>query len=131
MRRSSADCNSGFRLACHRSQQRVRELSPNRRSDLRHVLGRTEPVKPRHQRGVQACWDRQSWRRNRGDGSLDLAFALRFQHRLRHFLDEQRNAVGALDNVLPDIRRQRLVPDDAVDDGSDFTLAEPVERSVP
>ena len=31
-----------------------------------------------------------------------FAFALRFQHRLCHFLDEQRNAVGALDDVLPE-----------------------------
>ena len=57
-----------------------------------------------------------------------VAFALRFQHRLGHFLDEQRNAVSALDNVLPNARGQRLVAGDAVDHGSDFALAEPVER---
>ena len=55
------------------------------------------------------------------------AFAFRFQHRLGHFLDEQRNAIGALDDVLPDARRQRLVADDAVDHGVDFALAQPIE----
>ena len=44
-----------------------------------------------------------------------VAFALRLQHRLRHFLNEQRNAVCALDNVLSDARWQRLVAGDAVD----------------
>ena len=99
MRRSSADSKFRFRLAHHRSQQRMRELAPDRRSDLRHLLGRTEPVKPRHQRGVQACGDRQSRGRNGGGGLPRFALALRLQHRLRHFLHEQRNAVGALDNV--------------------------------
>ena len=56
-----------------------------------------------------------------------VAFALRFQHRLRHFLHEQRNAIGALDNVLPDARGQRLVAGDAVDHGGDFALAKPVD----
>ena len=56
-----------------------------------------------------------------------FAFALRLQHRLGHFLDEQRNAIGAFDNVVPDVRRQRLVADDAVDHGGDFALAKPIE----
>ena len=34
-----------------------------------------------------------------------FAFAFRLQHRLRHFLDEQRNAVCALDNVLSNTLR--------------------------
>ena len=37
-----------FRLARHRSQQSMRELSPNHRSDLRHVLSGTEPIKSCH-----------------------------------------------------------------------------------
>ena len=40
------------------------------------------------------------------------------QHRLRHLLDEQGNAVGALDDVLADVRWQRLVADDALDHGA-------------
>ena len=99
------------------------ELPPDRRPDLRHLLGRAEPVEPRHQRGVQACRDRQGRRRNRGGGAPGFALALRLQHRLGHLLHEQRNAVGALDDVLPDARRQQLVADDAVDHGVDVALA--------
>ena len=32
-----------------------------------------------------------------------LAFAFGLQHRLGHFLHEQRNAISALNDVLPDI----------------------------
>ena len=67
-------------------------------------------------------------RRNRGNGAPRFAFALRLQDRLGHLLNEQRNAIGALDNVLPNPRRQLLIAGDAVDDGSGFPLAEPVER---
>ena len=42
----------------------MRELSPYHRSDLRHFFGRAEPVKPRHQRGVQACGNCNGGRRN-------------------------------------------------------------------
>ena len=54
-------------------------------------------------------------------------FAPRFQHRFGHFLHEQRDAVSALNNVLPDVRRKRLVADNAVDHGVDFALCQPVE----
>ena len=103
------------------------ELPPDRRPDLRHLLGRAEPVEPRHQRGVQACRDRQGRGRNRRSRAPRRALALRLQHRLRHLLHEQRNAVGALDDVLPDARRQRLVADDAVDHGADFALRQPID----
>ena len=36
----------------------MRELAPDCRSDLRHLLGRTQPIKPRHQRGVHLADDR-------------------------------------------------------------------------
>ena len=39
-------------LAGYRSYQSMRKLPPNYRSDLRHFLCRTEPIKPRHQRCV-------------------------------------------------------------------------------
>ena len=44
-----------LRSAGYRSYQSMRKLSPNHRSDLCHLLGRTEAIKPRHQRGVEAC----------------------------------------------------------------------------
>ena len=59
-----------------------------------------------------------------------LALALRLQHRLRHFLDEQRNAVGALHDFRHHIRWQLLVPDKARDDGGRFTLPKPVKRQA-
>ena len=104
------------------------ELPPDSRPDLRHLLGGAEPVEPRHQRGVQACGDRQGRGRNRGGGAPRFALAFRLQHRLRHFLHEQRNAVGALDDVLPDVRRQRLVAGDAVDHRVDFALRQAINR---
>ena len=55
------------------------------------------------------------------------ALAPRFQHRLGHLLDEQGNAVGALDDVLSDVRRQQLVADDAVDHRADVALRQPID----
>jgi len=89
-----------FGLACHRSQQGMRKLPSNHRSYLRNLLGGAEPVKPRHQRGVQACGDGESRGRNGGGCLLCLVLALCFQYSFRHFLDEQRNAIGPLDNFL-------------------------------
>ena len=80
----------------------MRELPPNGGPDLRHLLSWAEPVKPRHQRCVQAGRDCQCWRWNGGGGPLRFALALGLQHRLSHFLDEQRDAVGALNDVLSD-----------------------------
>src|ERR1700720_940422 len=45
-------------LVGYRSYQSMGKLSPDHRSNLCHLLGRTEPIKPRHQRSVQACRDR-------------------------------------------------------------------------
>ena len=106
----------------------MRKLPPDRRPDLRHFLGGAEPVEPRHQRGVQACGDGQCRRRNSCNCVLGRALALRLQHRLGHLLHEQGNAVGALDDVLPDARREELVADDAVDHGADFALRQPIDR---
>ena len=77
---------------------------------------------------MQARRNRQRRGWNGGGGLPRVAFALRFQHGLRHFLNEQRDAVSALDNVLPNALRQRLVARDAVDHGNDFALPKPVER---
>jgi hypothetical protein len=97
-----------LRLAHYRSQQGVRKFPPDCRPDLSHLLGGPEPVKPRHQRRMQACRDRQGWRRNRGGGALGFALALRLQYRLRHLLHKQRNAVGTLHNFRHHIRLSRL-----------------------
>src|SRR5262249_27233653 len=39
-------------LVGYRSYQSMRNLSPDHRANLSHLLGRPEPVKPRHQRCV-------------------------------------------------------------------------------
>jgi hypothetical protein len=48
-------------LVHHCSQQGMRKFTPNCRPYLRHLLGWTEPVEPRHQRRVQASRNRQRW----------------------------------------------------------------------
>ena len=108
----------------------MRKLPPDRCPDLRDLLGRAEPVEPRHQRRVQACGDRQGRGRNRASGAPRVALALRLQYRLRHLLYEQRDAVSALHDLRHHIRRQLLVADKARDDGSRFTFPKPVERQA-
>jgi hypothetical protein len=54
--------------------------------------------------------------------------ALYFQHRFRHLFDEQRNAIGALYNVLTNVRWHWLVASHSVDQPLDFTPRQPIER---
>ena len=56
-------------------------------------------------------------RRDAGDSAGRGAFALGFQDGLGHFLDEQRDAVRALDDVLPNAGRKRLFSRNLVDQG--------------
>ena len=117
-----------LRLASHRSQQSMRELSPNGRSDLRYLLGGAEPIKPRHQRGVQACGDGKSRGGNGGGGLPRVAFDFPASNTAL--------VISSTNNGMPSVRsmmscvmlfRQRLVARDAVDHGSDFALPKPVE----
>src|SRR5262249_31488438 len=68
-------------------------------------------------------------RRNRRhhEGNGCRALALGFQHGLRHLLHEQRNTIGPLDDVLSDIRWERLITDDPVDDRLHFASRQPVD----
>jgi hypothetical protein len=54
------ECRLKFtlRLANHSLQERMRELAPYCGSNLCDFLRRSEPIKPCHQRSVQACRDR-------------------------------------------------------------------------
>ena len=90
-----------------RRQAKHRKLPPDRRADLRHLLGRPESVEPRHQRSVQLAGTASAGQGIARSGPPRLALAL--QYRLGHFLHKQRNAVGALDDVPPDIRRELFV----------------------
>ena len=77
-----------FRQTRHEGHERMRELPPNRRADLRNRFGRTQPVETRHQRRVQAGRDGERRRGDPRDRARRRAFALRLQHRLRHLLCE-------------------------------------------
>jgi hypothetical protein len=77
---------------------------------------------------VQACGDREGRRRHGGGGPLRFTHAPRLQHRLRHLLDKQRDAVSALDNVLPDVRWKKLVTDDPVDHCADVAFCQSINR---
>jgi hypothetical protein len=115
-----------LRTLRERRDQFIGELAADHRANLRNLLGnRVEPIEPRHQRCVQACGDSQRRGRNRSRNPLRFALALRLQHRLRHFFHEQRDAVSAFDDVLPDARGQRLIVSDAVDPPRRLPAPEP------
>ena len=117
-------------LTHERGQQHVGECPADRCANLRHVLRRPEPVEPRHQRSLQACRHRRNGRRRPCAGPLRITLTLRVQHRLGHLLSEQRNTVGALDDVLADARRQRSVADDPLDQEIDVARRQPVEGQL-
>ena len=80
----------------HRFQQLVRELAPEHRGALRHLLRTRETVEPCQQRVLQ---------RHRDLGERGIR--PRFDDRLCQLLGEQRDAVGAGDELLHDGLRQR------------------------
>jgi hypothetical protein len=57
---------------------------------------------------------------------LGCALAFRLQDGLRHLLDEQRNAVSAIDDILPDVRWDELVASDAIDHRGDVALPQTI-----
>ena len=76
---------------------------------------------------MQGRRDRHRRRWNGRSHALCCALALRFQHRFGHFLYEQRNAIGALDDFLPNVRWHWLVASNAVDHRFDFAPRQPIE----
>ena len=54
-------------------------------------------------------------------------FRFQFQHRLRHFLHKQRDTISVRDDVLANAWRKQLVTDDAVNQGTNFALCQPVD----
>ena len=106
----------------------MRKFAPDRRPDLRYRFGRTEPIEARHQRGVQACGNRERWRGDRRDHARRRAAALGLQHRLRHLFHEQRDAVGAFDDVLSDVGGKHPVAGDLFNQGDHLARGEPIDR---
>ena len=83
---------SGLRALPRLTGRRWGELTPDRCPDLRNLSGRTtEPVEPRHQRGVQGSAGTAT-RREPGSAAAARSAALRLapglQHRFGHFLHE-------------------------------------------
>ena len=115
-----------FGLTRHRRQKGVRKLPADRRAYLRDGLRVAEPVESRHQRSVQAGGDGERRRRDARHRTRRRAFAFGLQDRLRHLLDEQGNAVRALDDVLLDAGRQLLVSRNSVNQGFDVPARQPI-----
>src|SRR5262245_14743744 len=106
----------------------MRELTAYSGADLRHLLGPAQPIKPGHQRRVQARRDGQGRGRNRRNRPPGRALAFRLEGRLGHFFHEQGNAVATLDDVVPDVCWQQFVADDTVDHRTDIALCQPINR---
>jgi len=82
----------------HLPDQLIAEFAAHHRADLRDLLDqRPEPVDARDQGGVQGGRDRQ---RRRWAGCQCGGAVAAFKHRLGQLLDEQRYAVGALDDFV-------------------------------
>ncbi len=82
-----------------RVQQRERELTPDRGADLRHVLDRRQPIETRHQGAAQR--HRNAERRQQACKLLFVDLSPHntdLDHRLAQFLDEERDAIGSLDD---------------------------------
>ena len=114
--------------ASHPRQERMGKLAPDRRSDLRHVLGRSQPVEPRHQRSMEAGGNEKRRRGGRRGLGSRRALVLRLQHCPRHLLDEQRYSIGALDNMAADLFRQRPAADDLLDEEARLAGPQPIDR---
>src|ERR1700731_1437350 len=52
----------------------------------------------------------------------------RFEYSLCHLLYEQRDAVGPLDDVLPNACRQWRVADNAINQSANLALSQPIDR---
>ena len=127
IRRSSADANSASGLLTTAASR----ACENSRPIAAPICATSFAGPSRSSRAIsEAC--KLAGTASAGEGiaatvRCDLAFAFGLQHRLGHLLDEQGNAVSALDNVLANIRRQRLVADNAVDHGVDIALCKPID----
>src|SRR3984893_18349288 len=77
-------------------QQLVRELAPQRGTDLSHLSHRSQSVKPCHQRGMERRGDRYRWQRT-VEHIVTLPFPQQptLEHGLGQLLDEEWHAVRA------------------------------------
>ena len=117
------------RLLGHGAEQRIGELAADGGADLGDLAYRRQPVEPGHQRVVQGGRDRQ--RRQRAVERVTpvlLAQQAAFDNGLGQLLEEQRHAVGAGEDLLEDLGRQRLAAGRPLDQGRALAAAEAGER---
>ncbi len=112
----------------HRGDQLVGELPSDCGADLRHVLDRGEAIEARHQRSLQRRWNGEFRQRPVERIALvGLAEDAALDQRAGQFLDEQRHAICAREDLIDDRVGQRLVPGDAGNDAGAVATAEAVQ----
>ena len=103
-----------------RVEQCVGKIAANHGADLRNLLGRPQPVQPRHQRIVQ--------------GRRDLApcepRTAALEHRARQLLDEERHSSSAIDHRRDGLGRQGLARCHLFHHRADVARAQSVERDL-
>ncbi len=88
-------------------QQGVWELPPDRGSDLGDLLARGQAIQPGQQRRLERGGDRDRRQRSFGVQAAGLGRSRRMalQHRPCDLLDEQRHALGVIEDLVQDRRR--------------------------
>ena len=114
----------------HLLDQVVLELAADHGADLPDLLGgRAKPIEARNQRGMQGGGDRQVRYRARRQHRDDPIVAIAgFEHRLGQFFNEQRHAVGALDDLVNGLSGEAGFASKLLDQRRAFTPIEPVQR---
>jgi hypothetical protein len=130
---SEEPAESGLQLVLGKAgdgtQQRVGKLASDRRADLRHMPHRRQAVEPRQQRVVQTRRDRE-WRQCAVE-HIAIAFLAEqaaLQYALGQFLDKQRHAVGAVDDLVDYLIGQRFAAGDLLDQNGPVVPVQAVER---
>ena len=89
------------------------EFAADHGADLGDFLDRSKAVEASHQRVVQGCRDGNRCHRTRQLIVIaEILEPARFKHRRGQFLDEQRDAVGANQDLVAEFRGQRLTAGD-------------------
>src|SRR5262249_13816067 len=89
-----------------RRNQLVGELAANTCADLRHYFGPAETVEAGHERVLQRRRDRQrKYRCSKFELAVGLSQVARFEDRLGQFLEEQRYAVGLIQDPIEQLNR--------------------------
>ena len=120
-----------FPPGAHRAEELVRELAPDDRAELRHLLGPPEPVQPGHQQRRQRCRHHVRWKRTHQLIPVrTLAQRPALEQLPGQLLDVQGYAVRMLENLVGHLLRQRLAAYDAVNEHARILATEAGEPYV-